>query len=62
MCEKFKELQLAFVELVEEQMSHLNCVNTKEMGEVIDIIKDLEECIYYHTISESMKHKEEGDV
>ncbi|MCI7401057.1 MAG: hypothetical protein MSH40_00015 [Christensenella sp.] len=29
-------------------------VNTREMGEVIDMIKDLEESIYYCTIVEAM--------
>ena len=36
------------------QMSHLDCVDAKELGEVIDMIKDLEEAIYYCTITEAM--------
>ena len=27
------------------QMSHLDCVDAKELGEVIDMVKDLEEAI-----------------
>ena len=40
-----------FIEQVQAQLGHLECVDTKEMGEVIDIIKDLEEAIYYYTIT-----------
>ena len=39
---------------VETQMDHLDTVDAKELGEVIDMIKDLEEAIYYKTITESM--------
>ena len=41
-------------------MTHLDSVDTKELGEVIDMVKDLEEAIYYCTITEAMK-KEEKD-
>lgn len=47
----------AFIEQVQAQLGHLECVDTKEMGEVIDIIKDLEETIYYCTITEAMQEK-----
>lgn len=40
------------------QMSHLDCVDAKELGEVIDMIKDLEEAIYYCTITEAMHQKD----
>ena len=38
----------------QSQMNNLSMVNTREMGEVIDMIKDLEESIYYCTIVEAM--------
>ncbi len=41
------------------QMAHLDCVDAKELGEVIDMIKDLEEAIYYCTITEAMHQKEQ---
>jgi hypothetical protein len=44
--------------LVENQMSHLDQVDTKELGEAIDMIKDLEEAIYYCTITEAMEKTE----
>jgi hypothetical protein len=47
--------------LVENQMSHLDQVDTKELGEAIDMIKDLEEAIYYCTITEAMEKTEEKE-
>ena len=44
---------------VEAQMAHLDQVDTKELGEAIDMIKDLEEAIYYCTITKAMKDDEE---
>ena len=41
---------------VERQMGNLNNVDTKELGEVIDMIKDLEEAIYYCTVTEAMNN------
>ena len=39
-------------------MCHLEDVNTKELGEAIDMIKDLSEAIYYKTITDAMEEKE----
>ena len=36
-------------------------VDTKEMGEVTDIIKDLAEAMYYRTLVEAMKESEYGE-
>ena len=43
---------------VYDQMSHLETVDTKELGEAIDMIKDLSEAIYYCTITKAMEEKE----
>lgn len=43
---------------VEGQMAHLDSVDTKELGEAIDMIKDLAEAIYYCTVTEAMEAKE----
>ena len=40
-------------------MTHLETVDTKELGEAIDMIKDLSEAIYYCTITEAMEKKDE---
>ena len=42
------------------EMSHLDKVDAKEMGEVIDMIKDIAETIYYCTITEAMEGKYEN--
>lgn len=39
------------------EMNHLDQVDAKELGEVIDMIKDLEEAIYYCTITKAMKNE-----
>lgn len=41
------------------QMGNLQNVDAKELGEVIDMIKDLEEAIYYCTITKAMNEKDE---
>ena len=46
--------QETLVELVEKAVEKPECVNTKELGEVVDMIKDLSKSIYYHTIVNSM--------
>lgn len=56
--EQLKSMEEMLMSVVQGQMSHLDSVDTKELGEAIDMIKDLEEAIYYCTITESMKKKE----
>lgn len=40
------------------QMADLKNADTKELGEAIDMIKDLSEAIYYCTVTEAMKGSE----
>ena len=55
MChERLKEIKEIILCAVEEQVECLSEVNTKELGEAIDMIKDLEEAIYYATVTEAM--------
>ena len=58
--ERLKHMKETLTCLIENQMSHLDQVDTKELGEAIDMIKDLEEAIYYCTITEAMEGKENG--
>ena len=44
---------------VEQQMEHLECVDTKELGEVIDMVKDLSKAIYYDVVTEAMLETDE---
>lgn len=59
MLKNFKDMLMG---QVQSQMGNLQSVDTKELGEAIDMIKDLEEAIYYCTIVEAMegKNKEES--
>jgi hypothetical protein len=55
MISRLKCLEEEMVSVLELQFENLEGVCTKELGEAIDIVKDLEEAIYYHTITEAMK-------
>ena len=50
---------------VENQLQNIEKVDTKELGEAIDMIKDIEEAIYYCTVTEAMKnptHEQEWET
>lgn len=49
--------------VIEKQMECLHEVDTEELGQAIDMLKDMEEAIYYFTITEAMEGKSKyGDV
>ena len=56
--EQLKHMKEMLMGCVQGQMTHLDTVDTKELGEAIDMIKDLSEAIYYCTVTEAMEHKE----
>lgn len=61
--EQLKSMKQQLTSLVQGQLAHVDCVDTKELGEVIDMIKDLAESIYYCTITTAMEEgtdKKEG--
>ena len=60
MTERLKEIKKDLISCVESQMGDLKDVETKELGEVIDMIKDLEEAIYYCTVTEAMEGGKEN--
>ena len=49
--ERLKNIKHSLISCVESQMGNLQSVNSKELGEAIDMIKDIEEAIYYATLS-----------
>lgn len=59
--EKMKMMKDTLMAQACAQMGNLECVDAKELGEVIDMIKDLEEAIYYCTIVEAMNKKDENE-
>lgn len=48
----------AFVAQVQSQLGNLANVDAQELGEVVDMVKDLSEAIYYCTITKAMEEKE----
>ena len=57
---QLKKMKDCLMEAAYSQINNnLATVDTKELGEVIDMIKDLEEAIYYCTITEAMEEHEE---
>lgn len=68
--ERLKHMKEMLMNAVEGQISgHLDQADAKELGEAIDMIKDLSEAVYYCTITEAMegdkkegKHKQEHEM
>lgn len=56
---KLCEMKNCLINAAQSQMSNLANCDAEELGEVIDMIKDIEEAIYYCTITEAMKEKDE---
>lgn len=56
--ERLKMMKDCLIAQVEAQMGNLEKVDTHELGEAIDIIKDLEEAMYYCSIVKAMEEKE----
>ena len=60
--ERLKAIKDQLLSQVEGQMGDLRCVDTQELGEVIDMIYDLSKSIYYCTVVKAMEEaKEDGD-
>lgn len=58
--ERLKHIKETLIGCIEGQMGHLDTVNTEELGDVVDMVKDLEEAIYYCTITKAMEGKEKS--
>ena len=57
--EKMKSIKSKLVDCVLEQMENLDKADTHQLGQAIDMIKDMAETIYYCTITWSMEHPSE---
>lgn len=57
--EVLKTMKDQITSCVQAQLSDISKVDTHELGEAVDMIKDLAEAIYYCTISDSMEKSEE---
>ena len=57
MMEQLKNMKCTLMNQVQAQLCNLQAVDAKELGEVVDMIKDLEETMYYCTLIEAMVGK-----
>ena len=57
--EQLKSIKQCLVSAVQSQLGDLKKTDAKELGEVIDMIKDLEEAMYYCSITEAMEKSAE---
>lgn len=58
---KLKEMKDCLVSCVQAQLGDIQNANTHELGEAIDMIKDLEEAMYYCSIVKAMEKQEKED-
>ena len=56
--EDLKILKKNLMSCVQSQMMNPQEANTEELGEVVDMIKDLSETMYYCSMEKSEKEKE----
>lgn len=59
--ERLKQMKEMLISCVQGQLSDLQNANTEELGEAIDMIKDLSEAIYHCTITKAMEDKEKEE-
>lgn len=59
--EKLKCLKEKLTDCVEMQLANLEHADAKELGEVVDMIKDLEEAMYYCSMTKVLEHKNEEE-
>ena len=59
--ETLKAIKEQLVSCVQGQMGDLSKVNAKELGEVVDMIKDLAETMYYCSVTEAMDDAKENE-
>lgn len=57
--EHLKNMKSKLVDCIEKQINgNLEYTSSKELGEAVDMVKDLAEAIYYTTITEAMEGKD----
>ena len=59
--EEMKTMKTQLMGCVQGQLGNLQNVNAEELGEAIDMIKDLSEAIYYCTITDSMEKVDKNE-
>lgn len=59
--ERLKHVKDTLLSAVEAQIGDLANVDAEELGEVVDMVKDMEEAMYYCSITKAMKEREEEE-
>lgn len=59
--ERLKHMKETLIGCIQAQLGDIHNADTHELGEAIDMIKDLEEAMYYCTIIKAMEKAEEED-
>ena len=62
MLHRLQEMKRQIACAVECALCDITNADTHELGEAIDMIKDLEEAIYYCTITKAMQEKDENEM
>ena len=57
--EELRSIEKCLISQIQAQCNDLKKVNAKELGEVVDMVKDLEEAIYYCSITKAMEKSAE---
>lgn len=52
---RLKSMQDRLIATVQGELNHLDTVDAQELGEAVDMIKDLSEAMYYCTITKAME-------
>lgn len=61
MVDRLKRMKETLASCMESQLGNLQSVDAKELGEVVDMVKDLEEAIYYCSITKAMEESEKKE-
>lgn len=59
---RLKSMEDTLMSCVQAQLSHLDTVDTEELGQAIDMIKDLEQAKYYCSIVKAMEEAEKDET
>ena len=58
---RLEHIKNKIIDLVHDQVSHIENVDYEELGGAIDMIKDLAETIYYCTVTDAMHNTEKKE-
>ena len=59
MEERLENIKMTLLNAIESEMCDLKSADCKELSEAIDMLKDIEEAMYYCTITKAMKNNDQ---